>query len=242
MATPSSQPDLKHTSVPAVDRRDSEAGPLLSVVPPPFPTWPRILGAFLNIFVLSASVSIMGVLAHSLHHYSGTRNIHFGGTAISWPKDLDLHPAYLVLAASALSVTPSLLAIILSIRRLKVPSWSMLEQVLAIISGVLLLMWIAAAGMQGISEKEPKTNMLSWACRRRDSPTNVLVSYTSVCDEQVGIPFYSGNTAKITQQVVKYLAILITVAEFGILIGCIATWHLSRRWSRLTDEPWRIKA
>ncbi|KAL8897571.1 MAG: hypothetical protein Q9207_007152 [Kuettlingeria erythrocarpa] len=227
MAALSRQPDLKHISLTAVDRRDSEAGPLLTLVPPPFPRWPRILGAALNTFVLSASVSIMGVLAHSLHNYSGTRNIHFGGTAISWPKDLDLHPAYLILASSAMSVTPSLLATVLNIRRLKLTSLSMLEQVLALISGVLLLMWIAADGMQGISEKAPRTDLLSWACRRRDSPTNVLVSYTLVCDES---------------QAVKYLSILVTIAEFGILISCATTWHLSRRWSRLTDEPWRIKA
>lgn len=178
--------DLKQTSVTVADRRDSEAGPpIQSLVSPAFPRWPRILGAALNIFAFSASVSIIGVLAHSLHNYSGTRDIHFGGTAISWPKNLDLHPAYLTLAASAMSIALSLFAIVLSFHRLKVPSCSVIERVPALVTAVLLLMWIAADAMQGMSEKRPKTDLLRWACRRRESPVNVLVSYTSICDEQV---------------------------------------------------------
>lgn len=186
MATLASQPQLKHTSVTVADCRDPEAGPPpQSAVRPPFPKWPRTLGAALNIFVLLASVSVISILAHSLHEYSSTRDIHFGGTAISWPNDLNLHPDYLIIAASAMSLAPSLIATFLSLRRLKVPSYSTMEKIQALGSAVLLIVWIVADSVQGISGKTPRTDLLSWACRRRDSPTNVLVSYTSICDEQV---------------------------------------------------------
>ncbi|KAL8652784.1 MAG: hypothetical protein Q9210_002481 [Variospora velana] len=218
MAALSSEPDSKHISVTVVDRRDSA---------PPFPVWPRLLGAALNIFVLLASITIMSVLAHSLHNYSGTRDIHFGGTTISWPTNLNLHPTYLFLAASATSVAPSILAAFLNVRRRKIQSCSTMEKALALVSGVLVLIWIAADLTQGVSERTPKADILSWACRRRDSPTNVLVSYASVCDEQ---------------QAVKFLAVLITVAESGTLVVSILVWHSIKRWSGLVEEPWRIKA
>ncbi|KAL8650728.1 MAG: hypothetical protein Q9226_005022 [Calogaya cf. arnoldii] len=219
---------MKQASVKILDRRDSEAG-LVPQTPSQilFPRWPRILGAALNVFVLSASVSIISILAHSLSNYSGSRDIHFGGTAISWPKDLNLHPAYFVIAVSALSIVPSLLSTIVGLRRMKAQSHSTIEKTLAVTSGVLLVMWMVSNIIQGVSEKTPKRDLLKWACRRRDSPTNVLVSYTSVCDEQLAI---------------KYLAILITVAELGSLVSGVTTWCLINRRSKLIEEPWRVKA
>ncbi|KAL8687780.1 MAG: hypothetical protein Q9224_005051, partial [Gallowayella concinna] len=220
--------NTKQASVEVLDGQDSEAGLILHTKrPTPFPRWPRILGAALNIFVLLASVSIIAVLVHSLSNYSGSRGIHFGGTASSWPKDLDLRPAYLVLSVSALSIMPGLLSTVIGLRRSKAPSYSRMEKILVFIGGALLVMWIASVSLQGVSEQTPKRDLLRWACRRRDSPTNILVSYTSVCDEQVAI---------------KCLSILITIAEMAAFVSGVATWCLVERRSKLLDEPWRAKA
>lgn len=244
MATTSCQADTKQAIVAVVDRRDSEAGPYLPTYDlPPFPRWPRIIGAAFNTFILLASISIISILAHSLHNYSGTRGIHFGGTAISWPKNLNLHPAYLLLAASAMSIVPCLAATVVNLHRLKTRSCSTMEKVMAFISGVLLVMWIVGDILQGVSEKTPKKDLLSWACRRRGSPTNIMVSYTSICDEQVGFGSLAPLIARTNtvQRAVKYLAILITIAELGSLFSYVTTWYLTKRRSRLVDEPWRIK-
>ncbi|KAL8938586.1 MAG: hypothetical protein Q9216_003814 [Gyalolechia sp. 2 TL-2023] len=228
MAIASCQTDSKEFLVSVTDRRDSEAGPPLCTYNPPlFPRWPRIIGAAFNIFVFLASVSIIGIVAHSLQSYSGTRGIRFGGTANSWPKDLNLHPAYFIIAASALSVAPTLVSAIVNLRRLKASSPSRMEIVMACISGILLIVWIVGDILQGISERTPKKDILNWACRRRSSPTNVVVSYTSICDEQ---------------RAIKYMAILITIAELGSLVSFVTTRYLTRRRSRLIEEPWRVKA
>lgn len=186
LLSPTFEPDTKQASSAGAGHNESEPGTSFHITTLlPFPRWPRILGTALNIFVLLGSISIIGVLAHSLHNYSGTRGIKFAGLNISWPKDLDLHPAYVVLAAASMSIGPSLASTIAAFRRLRVSSYSIIERILAVISGLLLVMWIAGVTLQGVSERTPKTDLLSWACRRRESPTNVLVSYTSICDEQV---------------------------------------------------------
>lgn len=186
MAITSCQADTKETIVSVTDRRDSEAGLLVFTnSPPPFPRWTRIVGTALSGFVFSASVSIIGILAHSLHNYSGTRGIRFGGTANSWPKDLNLHPAYFIIAASGLSIVPSLVSAIINLRRSKASSISRLETVMAYIGSILLVVWIVGDVLQGVSENTPKKDILNWACRRRSSPTNMVVKYTSICDEQV---------------------------------------------------------
>ncbi|KAL8920890.1 MAG: hypothetical protein Q9172_004307 [Xanthocarpia lactea] len=97
-----------------------------------------------------------------------------------------------------------------------------MEKILTITNGVLLVIWMVGDILQGVSEKTPKRDLLSWACRRRDSPTNILISYTSLA--------------------VKCLAIFITIAELGILVSGITTLcHIKRR-SKLIGEPWRVKA
>ncbi|KAL8953399.1 MAG: hypothetical protein Q9222_000776 [Ikaeria aurantiellina] len=227
MATTPGLPDVKQASV-AVNHRDSEAGPFLETpIPPMLPKWPRILGAILNVLILAASISIIGILAHSLANYSGTRGIHFGGVAISWPTDLDLHPAYFFISVSAMSLAPNLVSTIISLRRRQALSYSVMEKVFLSISGVLLVLWIVADVLQGTSERTPKTDLLSWACRRRESDTNVLVRYTSICDEQ---------------RAVKWLAVIITIAECGSLACSVVTWCFIKRWARLLDQPWRVKA
>ncbi|KAL8659391.1 MAG: hypothetical protein Q9202_007140 [Teloschistes flavicans] len=76
-----------------------------------------------------------------------------------------------------------------------------MERILAVSSGLLLVMWITGVALQGVSERTPKKDLLSWACRRRESPTNVLVSYTSICDEQVN------PLQRHTEIVKKYMSI-----------------------------------
>lgn len=44
------------------------------------------------------------------------------------------------------------------------------------------------------------------------------------------------------QLAVKYLAVLITIAELGSLVSGVITWYLMKRRSKLLDEPWRVKA
>ena len=190
MATTPCRADSKEALIAVTHCRDSEAGPVFPVpTPPAFPKWPRNLTAAFNTFTLLASISIIGIIAHSLHDYSGTRGIHFGGTTNSWPKDLNLHPAYFILAASALGIAPSIASTAISLRRLRSSTCSTTERIMAIISGVLLVIWIVGDILQSLSEKTPKKDLLSWACRRRESPTNAVVSYTSICDEQVRAEF-----------------------------------------------------
>ncbi|KAL9600373.1 MAG: hypothetical protein Q9219_003223 [cf. Caloplaca sp. 3 TL-2023] len=227
MATGPYPADTKESLISVAVSRDSEAATYpCTRTPPSIPKWPRVIGAVCKSFVLLASISIIGILAHSLHNYSGTRGIHFGGTAISWPKNLNLHPAYLILANSAIGITPSLASIAINIHRSKALSWSRIEKTMASMTGILVTLWLIADILQGMSETRPKTDILSWACRRRESPTNILVSYTSICDEQ---------------RAIKYIAVLVTVAEAGSLAGCLTTWYFCKRRSKLIDEPWRIK-
>lgn len=44
------------------------------------------------------------------------------------------------------------------------------------------------------------------------------------------------------QLAVKYLAVLITIAELGSLVSGVITSYLIKRRSKLLDEPWRVKA
>ena len=178
--------DTKQASTGPTDHSENELdsiGQLNS--PSSFPKWPRILVVAFNTFILLGSVFIIGVLAHSLSTYSGTRGIHFGGSSISWPTELNLRPACMVLAASAMSVSPSLASIVIGLRRPRSLCYSNMEKILALIDSVLLVMWITSDILKGVSERTPKRDLLSWACRRRGSPTNKLVNYTLVCDEQV---------------------------------------------------------
>ena len=178
--------DMKHLSH-INERRDSEAGPLIQLgQSKPFPRWPKLVAAALNLFALLAVIAIIGILAHSLRSYSGTRGIQFTGQSISWPIDLNLQPSYMFLAVSALTVLPSAASVIVLFKRSKNPSLGLIEKILAVASCVLFVLWIVAVVLQRVSENTPKKDLLKWACRRRQSPTNAVVSYWSVCEEQVG--------------------------------------------------------
>ena len=150
------------------------------------PRWPRILSASIHVLVCALSIAVIGLGSHTLKGYSGTRGIHFGGVSISWPEDLNLHPIYIFLAVSALTLILSIPSTILTLRRMIAAApFSLLEVASTMASLVLSLIWIAADFLQHHSESTPKKDLLSWACRRNDSPTNALVRYQSICQEQV---------------------------------------------------------
>lgn len=163
LLSPTFPPDMKQASVAAADRLDFDAGPIIqTTITPPIPRWPRALEVAFNVFILLGSISIIGVLARSLSKYSGTRDIQFEGLNISWPKDLNLQPAYLILAASAMSISPSLSSVIVGFRRSRNSSYVTLEKALAAINGVLLVVWVTGDILRGVSERTPKTDLLIW--------------------------------------------------------------------------------
>ena len=149
------------------------------------PRWPRYLGAAIHTFVVLFSIAVIGLISHSLHSYSGTRNIRFSGINISWPKDLNLRPAYFFLAVSSLSIAFSFVLSIHSFLRRKSNNLSVFEVSSLVMTVLMFGLWIAADVVQYQSEKTPKKDVLKWSCRRRNSPTNTLVSYASTCGEQV---------------------------------------------------------
>ena len=155
---------------------------------PQMSRWPRLLNACLHAVVFVLALVIVGLLSHSLRNYSGSRDIHFGtGAAISWPKDLNLVPAYIFLALAAANTLVSLVSALHQgwlIRR-KFHSFSVGEGGSALSAFLGFVFWLAADSIQAKSEGTPKKDLLRWACKRHSSPTNVLVSYDSICQEQV---------------------------------------------------------
>lgn len=149
------------------------------------PRWPRNLGVALNILVILLSIAIISLVSHSLHSYSSTRNIKFSGINASWPKDLNLRPAYFFLAISSLTIAFSFVSSIHTFLRRNSNSLSVFEAVSLVATVPLFGLWIAGDVIQYQSERVPKGDVLEWSCRRRNSPTNTLVSYASICDEQV---------------------------------------------------------
>ena len=179
-------PTLLPTVYIVEQAQDTEQGTPFPAPPSSLiPRWPRVLSASTHILIVLLSTVILGLGAHTLNGYSGTRGIHFGGVNTSWPEDLNLHPIYIFLSVSAMSLIASILSTTLTLRRLKLPTFSPLEVGSTMVSLVILLLWLASDFLQYHSELTPKKDLLSWACRRTSSPTNALVSYESICQEQV---------------------------------------------------------
>lgn len=149
------------------------------------PRWPRIVSTCTHVLVIILATVIIGLGAHTLAGYSPTRGIHFGGVDISWPKNLDLRPIYFFIIVSAMSLVLSLSSAIITFRRLNRSDFSLVDAASTMVSLVMFLFWLAATFLQHHSELTPKKDLLSWACRRTSSPTNILVRYESICHEQV---------------------------------------------------------
>lgn len=155
---------------------------------PLLPRWPRILNAGLQLVVFIMALVIVGLLTHILRKYSGSRGIHFGtGANDSWPSDLNLVPAYTFLALAAASVLIALVSALHQVWLIKrrYHAFSLGEGASALTAFLAFVFWLTADGIQAKSEGTPKKDLLKWACKRSSSPTNVLVSYNSICQEQV---------------------------------------------------------
>lgn len=152
------------------------------------PRWPRYIGMGLHMVVIFSSITIIVLVSHSLKSYSGTRDIKFSGLLVSWPNDLNLRPSYFFLTSSALSLALSVVLSIYSFFRRNRPSFTAIEVASTIISVIMAVLWITGDVLQSQSEKTPKKDVLKWSCRRKGSPTNSLVSYASICNEEVCPP------------------------------------------------------
>ena len=153
--------------------------------PPRLPLWLRLLTASLHVFVVLLTATVIGLLVHTVSTYSRTRGIKFGGAHYSWPADLDLGPVVFFFVVASVSLLASLVGTLLTLLRLKRSPFCSLEIASVTVSLALLLLWITGDIIEGQSERTPKRSLLSWACRRERSPTNVLVRYGSICEQQV---------------------------------------------------------
>ena len=149
------------------------------------PRWLRYTSLGLHQIVVYASIAIIALITHSLRGFYDTRTIKFGGQDASWPKDLNLQPAYFFVIISALSLAVSCTSSLYAFFRRNSPVFSTFEVAVTILSSAMLVLWITGDALQHRSETTPKKDVLSWSCRRKASPTNVLVSYASICNEQV---------------------------------------------------------
>ena len=218
--------------------------------------WPRILNACLQAVVLVIVLVIVGLLSHTLRNYSGSRDIHFGTDAAnSWPKDLNLVPAYTFLTLAAASALVSLALALHQgwLVRRKSHSFTLGERASALSAFLGFVFWLAADGIQAKSEGTPKKDLLKWACKRYSSPTNVLVSYDSICQEQVStfhrevndshpIPVLHQPETDNLQLAVKDLAIIITLIQAGIVLVAFITWRHARLLTENASRPWKIRA
>ena len=152
---------------------------------PLLPKWPRYLGIASHILVIIFCAIIIVLTSFSLHKYLDTRNIYFSGIRESWPQDLNLQPSHLFLVLSSLSLAFSTASCAyLSLHR-KSTTFTALDITSCAMSGLIFVIWVAGDAVQTQSHRHPTADILEWACRRSDSPTNALVRYASICHEQV---------------------------------------------------------
>lgn len=186
MAPSTTEKDPIQVSANTISHRDQENGlPVLSETIRTMPRWPRYVAIAFHLLVVIFSITVIALVPRTLHSYSDTRNIKFHGIDVSWPKDLNLQPAYFFLAVSSLSLLFSLVSGVYLFFRRNADNFSILEMVCVVLNVVMLGLWIAGDVIQHQSEKTPRTDILKWACRRRNGPNNALVSYASTCDAEV---------------------------------------------------------
>lgn len=187
MALSATEKDPIQVSANSISHSDQEnCLPIVNEATRTMPRWPRYVTIAFHLLVVMFSITIVALVPRTLHSYSDTRNIKFHGIDKSWPKDLNLQPAYFLLAVASLSLLFSLASCIYTFFRRNADQFSVLEMVCVVINVVMLGLWIAGDVIQHRSEKTPRTDILKWSCRRRDGPNNALVSYDSTCNAQVG--------------------------------------------------------
>lgn len=149
------------------------------------PRWPRYLGIASHILAIIFSATIIGLISFCLQKYFDTRNINFSGIHESWPQDLNLQPSYIFLAVSSLSLAFSTASCAYLFLHRKFTTFTAFDIISLVMSGFIFVIWVAGDAVQTQSLKHPAADILTWSCRRSDSPTNAIVSYASVCNEEV---------------------------------------------------------
>lgn len=182
MANTTDNTHSTHTSANSIGQ---ENGYPPSSQPLTLPRWPRYLGIASHILVIIFCATIIGLISFCLHKYFDTRNINFSGIHESWPQDLNLQPSYLFLAVSSLSLAFSTASCAYLFLHRKSTTFAALDIISLVMSGVIFVIWVTGDAVQTHSQNHPTADILEWSCRRSDSPTNAIVSYASVCNEQV---------------------------------------------------------
>ena len=149
------------------------------------PRWPGITRLALNLLIVFSATTLLGLVSNSAFQYSHTKGINFSGYDMAWPQDLDVLPTEYLLAVAVVTLIASLIASVQSYRRLHAQMLSLTDKIFVGLAIILFGAWIGGNVILNQSLGASKPNMMRWACHRRDSPTNVLVSYSSVCQEQV---------------------------------------------------------
>ena len=149
------------------------------------PRWPAVARLALNLLILLSSVTAIGLISNSAYQHTHTKGINFSGTDKAWPQDLDLLPIEYLLAAAVVTSISSLMASIQSYRRLHAQRLSIIDMTFAGLTVSLFGAWIGGNVILYQSLQAPKPNLMRWACHRRGSPTNIIVNYNAVCQEQV---------------------------------------------------------
>lgn len=228
MAPSTTEKDPIQVSANTISHRDQENGlPVLSETTRTMPRWPRYVAIAFHLLVVIFSITVIALVPRTLHSYSDTRNIKFHGIDVSWPKDLNLQPAYFFLAVSSLSLLFSLVSGVYLFFRRNADNFSILEMVCVVLNVVMLGLWIAGDVIQHQSEKTPRTDILKWACRRRNGPNNALVSYASTCD---------------AEQTIRTLAIILVLVQVAILASLVSTYCYTKSLSRSILTPWTMKS
>ena len=171
-------PSTSLLSPPELDV-EKKAGPQACV------GWLAILALVLRTIIVLFCFSIIGLVFHSKVLYSESQNINFSGIYVSWPRDLDLLPVEFVLILAVVSVAYSLLSLTQHCGQIR--SMSRLTITVPLVASSVLFFgaWVAADVFLNRSIKFPSSSLRQWSCRRRDSPTNILVNYAFICREQV---------------------------------------------------------
>lgn len=162
-----------------------ENGYSLSSQPLTLPRWPRYLGIASHILTLIFSATIIGLISFCLQKYFDTRNINFSGIHESWPQDLNLQPSYIFLAMSSLNLAFSIASLPYLFLYRNSTTFTTLDIISLVMSCILFVIWVVGDAVQTQSHQHPTADILKWSCRRSDSPTNAIVNYASVCNEEV---------------------------------------------------------
>lgn len=177
--------DNIHSTQTSANFIGQENGYPSSSQPLTLPRWPRCLGIASHILAIIFSATIIGLISFCLHKYFDTRNINFSGIHESWPQDLNLRPSYIFLAVSSLNLAFSTASCAYLFLHRKSTTFTVFDIISLVMSCIIFVIWVIGDAVQTQSHQRPTADILEWSCRRSDSPMNAIVSYASVCNEEV---------------------------------------------------------